>query len=207
VLGEEGRFFHFVRYDPMHKRLQGLEVFQLGEEHGLRARVHAAEAKWNAGGWVLKRGWTRTFLPDGAQEFERVEEGPAPFPESADLFSSERKLPDEMSFGEYARYIQELRRRGYETRGMKASLYQKLSFPAVTFVLIILGIPFAFRTGRRGALYGVGLAIMLAMVFYTVFAFFEALGKAELLPPLISAFAPNVVFIILGAYLILDLRT
>ena len=86
-------------------------------------------------------------------------------------------------------------------------LYRKLSFPSVTFVLLLIGIPFAFRAGRHGTLYGMGTAIALGMVYYTVVAFFEALGRAELLLPIVAAFAPNVLFLILGLYLLLDLRT
>ena len=155
----------------------------------------------------MKRGWKRTFGEDSAYGFESFGQRRAAFHEGPELFSNDRTAPDEMRFGEYRRYIFELRRRGYDTRGMPMELYRKLSFPSVTFVLLVIGIPFAFRAGRHGALYGIGTAIALGMVYYTVLAFFEALGRAELLLPIVAAFAPNVLFLTLGAYLILHLRT
>jgi LPS export ABC transporter permease LptF/LPS export ABC transporter permease LptG len=220
VMGEDGRLFNFLRFDRVRRglqaaphvgegeaRLQGLAVYELGPAFELRSRLHASSARWDGTGWVMKRGWTRTFGEASAYGFESFVERRAPFRDGPDLFSNVRTTPDEMRFGEYRRYIAELRKRGYDTRGMPMELYRKLSFPSVTFVLLVIGIPFAFRAGRHGALYGVGTAIALGMVYYTVLAFFEALGRAELLLPLVAAFAPNVLFLTLGAYLILHLRT
>jgi lipopolysaccharide export LptBFGC system permease protein LptF len=32
------------------------------------------------------------------------------------------------------------------------SLYEKLAFPVAPLVMVLIGLPFAFRTGRRGSL-------------------------------------------------------
>jgi lipopolysaccharide export LptBFGC system permease protein LptF len=68
-------------------------------------------------------------------------------------------------------------------------------------------VPFAVTTGRRGALYGVGLAIMLAIAYFLLTAVFAAAGKATVLPPMLAAWAPNVFFLIAAAYLTLKVRT
>ena len=56
------------------------------------------------------------------------------------------------------------------------SLQGKIAFPAVTLVMTFLAIPFAVTTGRRGALYGIGLAIVLSVAYWLSMAFFAAAG-------------------------------
>jgi lipopolysaccharide export LptBFGC system permease protein LptF len=68
-------------------------------------------------------------------------------------------------------------------------------------------VPFGVTTGRRGALYGIGIAIMLAISYFLLVAVFTAAGRADVLPPVIAAWAANVFFMIAAAYLTLTART
>jgi len=206
VFGEDGRLYHYMRLDEIRGRFIRLEVLDLDPLFHLERRTFAPFASWDGSGWALNEGWTRSFA-EGNQEFETFTERRFPWPEPPDYFSATTKPPDEMRFNEYARYIDELATSGYETRGMRAELWNKISFPSVTLILVIMGLPFSFRMERKGALYGVGLALGLAMVYYTMMAVFTALGKAELLPPLLAAFAPNLLFLGAGLYMLLNVKT
>ena len=74
--------------------------------------------------------------------------------------------------------------------------------------MTLLAVPFAVSTGRRGALYGVGIGIMLAI---TLLAAAERVlrrdrrGRAA--PPVLAAWTPNILFAAAAAYLILTVRT
>ena len=96
---------------------------------------------------------------------------------------------------------------GVDVVRLRVQLHRKLSFPLVSVVMILLGIPFAFVVGRRGALYGIGLSIVIAIVYWTVLSVFEALGSNALLPPPLAAWAPNLLFGAAGLYLMLTLDT
>ena len=67
--------------------------------------------------------------------------------------------------------------------------------------------PFAVTTGRRGALYGVGAAIVLAIIYWMTLSICAAIGAGGLLPPMLAAWAPNILFGAAAAYLILTVRT
>jgi lipopolysaccharide export system permease protein len=71
-------------------------------------------------------------------------------------------------------------------------------------VMVILGLPFAFRSGKKGSLYGIGLGIGLVVVYYAAFAVLSALGQIGLFPPFLAAWAPNILFAGLGAYMMLS---
>jgi lipopolysaccharide export LptBFGC system permease protein LptF len=73
--------------------------------------------------------------------------------------------------------------------------------------MALVALPFAFRLGRRGALYGIGLSLVLGMVLIGVFAFFSTLGEIGVLPPLVAVCAPATIFAALSMYLFLGVRT
>jgi lipopolysaccharide export LptBFGC system permease protein LptF len=71
----------------------------------------------------------------------------------------------------------------------------------------LIAVPFAVTSGRRGALYGIGAGIVLALAYWIVISAFAAIGSADLMPPVLAAWAPNVLFTAAAAYLLLTVRT
>ena len=71
-------------------------------------------------------------------------------------------------------------------------------------MIVLLGVPFALRSTRGGTLGGIGMGIMLGLVYYGAVATSAALGKGGLLPPLVAAWLPNLFFATLSVVLISD---
>ena len=89
--------------------------------------------------------------------------------------------------------------------GQMAALTTVSMVPIV--VMVLLGLPFAFKVGRRGSLYGIGVALLLVLVYWAVLAIFNALGLEALFDPWVAAWAPNVLFGLFGFYLMLYVKT
>jgi lipopolysaccharide export LptBFGC system permease protein LptF len=205
--------FNYADYDPETETFQGLYVFYLADDKARLTRVEYAErAAMEAGQWMAHNGWRRYYrlgsedsLPTQAlEEFVLL---PLPFPEDPGYFSTERRGPEQMPAMELRGYIAEMETQGFDAHRYRVDFHQKLAFPAVVLVLALVGIPFGFRMGRQGTLSGIGIALALAMVFWTLFVFFRALGYAEALPPLLAAWTPHILFLALGGYLTLGLRS
>jgi len=90
---------------------------------------------------------------------------------------------------------------------LRVQLHRKISFPVVCVVMTLLGIPFAFVVARKGALYGIASSIVIAIVYWACIAIFDALGNHAALPPLLAAWAPNLLFAAAGLYMMLTLET
>ena len=127
--------------------------------------------------------------------------------ESPDYFGTERRLPEEMSANELRAHIEILEMRGFDASQYRTDLQQKFAFPAIVFVLALVGIPFGFRMGRQGTLSGVAVALALTVLFWLAFVFFRAAGQAGFLPPTIAAWSPHVLFLALSAFITAGLRT
>ena len=216
VFGSGGRLYNFSNYVPPpipvipaagSGTFQGFSVYALDlVKFDLTGRIYARSASFEAGHWVLRDGWSREFHADG-ESFEQFAEKRFDFPEPPGFFVTEWKTPEQMTFSELSRFVADLRRRGYDAQELLVDLYGKTSLPLVPLTLVIIGLPFCFKMGRRGSLYGVGIAILLAAIYFMAFSATSALGGTGLMPPLLAAWAPNILFIGAGTYLLLHSPT
>ena len=86
-------------------------------------------------------------------------------------------------------------------------LNRKVATPVITLVMAILAVPFALSMGKRGSLTGIAVAIGVAIAYFVVAGIFGAMGNVNLLPALLAAWAPDVIFGLVGGYLLLRTST
>lgn len=212
VFSEGGVVFHFAEFIDDPAQFLGLRVYYLGEKSSIARMEYASIAEWRDGVWEARDGWRRYFVRDGdtvrptpLEEFsfarmDHIERDP-------DYFRENELLPEQMTMLELRQHIELLEQQGYETHRARVDLNMKMATPAIVFVMTIVGLPFAFRMGRRGALTGVAVAVALVAVYWIAFGVFQAFGYANQLPPPLAAWAPHLLFLSLGTYQALGVRT
>ena len=212
IVGRNGEVYHYQFYDPRKRELNSLSVFDFDEAgHTIRSRTFAARAVYapvaGAPQWRLEQGWSRDFTAKSRSgEFAQFRERMLPL-EAAEYFVTETREPDLMNFGQLRTYIGELRASGYNVLEHEVGLYRKTAFPFVTIVMTLIAVPFAVSTGKRGAMYGIGIGIVLALVYWVMISIFAAFGVGGLLDPMLAAWAPNLIFGAAAAFLLLTVRT
>jgi LPS export ABC transporter permease LptG len=197
--------------------LYGFSIYDIDPEiWDLRERVRVNRAAWNPASrtYDLERGWRRSMGEHPAfHEFDvetvRASGGGAPGGEiePPPYFKREDRPSDTMRFRELAGHISSLRSRGFDVAKLQVQLHRKLAFPMVGVIMTLLGIPFSFVVARRGALYGIGISIVIGIVYWALLETFVALGNNAALPPALAAWAPNLIFGSIGLYLLLTLDT
>jgi lipopolysaccharide export LptBFGC system permease protein LptF len=73
--------------------------------------------------------------------------------------------------------------------------------------MAMISVPFAFLTGSRGAMAGVGVSLGIAAAYWSVSLAFEQIGNLNQLPAAVAAWSPDVVFSLAGLYLMARMRT
>ena len=209
LYGQGGYIYHYQLFDQDRQTLQHLHVFQLNEDaSSLVGRMYAQTATWTDGAWSVEDGWFKRF--DGMTIAEQ-QDLPGPIvvdlPEDPDFFATEMRPAEQMTRTQLAEYVERLRESGQDATIYAVRLHNKLAGPAAALVMALVALPFAFRMGRRGALYGIGIALVLGMVYFALNAFFVTLGDAGALPPSVAVWAPNVLFSTASAYLFLGVQT
>jgi lipopolysaccharide export LptBFGC system permease protein LptF len=127
--------------------------------------------------------------------------------DSPAYFTREVPDPEMMTLSDLETYIEQLERSGAHAGRYLVARQRKIAFPLVTVIMTLLAIPFAVTTGRRGALYGIGIGIALAILYWIMLTVFGAIGERGILGPVIAAWAPNILFGSVAAYSILTVRT
>jgi LPS export ABC transporter permease LptG/LPS export ABC transporter permease LptF len=201
-----GRIWHQEESDPERGMLVFPSVFAFDRDFNIVRRDGAREASWDGKEWIFRQGWTRTFggASETAYRTYLQEIIPGDPPRS---FARDRRTPEQMRWRELQRYARRLKASGYPTADLETALYSKFAAPALVPLMALLAIPFAFRIGRRGALAGIGVGLVLGMGFLIATAFLTKLGNVGALPAVLAAWSPNVLAATGSAYLLLRLRT
>lgn len=216
LVGPQGEIFHYIFYNPRERQLNGLSIFEFDPaKQQLARRVFASQATFDKDAsdkashpvWQAQGGWTRNFSAKADVAKFQPFSTTALNLEPPQYFVTEAPEPERMNFGQLRRYIDELRVSGYHLLEHEVALQRKLAFPFVTLVMTLIAVPFAVSTGRRGAMYGVGIGIVLALTYWTMISVFAAFGAAAIMTPALAAWAPNILFGATAAYLLMTVRT
>jgi LPS export ABC transporter permease LptG/LPS export ABC transporter permease LptF len=207
VTGRDERLYHYTYFDPRQRILSELEVYRFDPVNWrVVERLQARQVDWRDGRWEARDGWVRTFSNAVVNRYEPFAQRVLNI-ESPEYFGTEQPDAERMSFTELRTYVSSLKVSGFDVIPFTVALHRKVSFPFVALVMTLIAVPFAVTTGRRGALYGIGLGILLAISYWGLFAVFTAIGSAGMLAPILAAWAPNILFLSTATYLLLTVRT
>ncbi len=211
IVGRGPRIYYYKYFDPVQSVMAGVSVYELDwDAFRLQRHIWAERARWapSLNTWVFENGWTRDI--QGIREANFREFQATTFPELDEppgYFLKEVKQDEQMNFRELAAYIAELQQGGFDTTRLQVQFYQKFAVPMFALVMALISIPFAFMTGPRGAMAGVGVSFGIAIAYWAVSKLFEQVGNLSQLPAAVAAWSPDAVFALAGMYLMGRMRT
>jgi LPS export ABC transporter permease LptG/LPS export ABC transporter permease LptF len=208
LAGRDGRVYYYSTFDLPRQTLYGLSIFEpLAGRGRLTGHTMVTRATFARDAWTGTSGWIQSF-PEPTRsvrtDFEtRILDLPSP----EDFSGMHNQAVDLMTYGDLRQYVANQVAGGFSVVDTRVELARRLAFPFVTLVMTVLGIPFGVSLGKRGALYGVGLALVLGAGYWLVDTFFVAIGQAGLLTPVFAAWAANLLFLALALYAVFTVRT
>jgi LPS export ABC transporter permease LptF/LPS export ABC transporter permease LptG len=211
IVGQHDTIYYYQFFDSDRDRFARITAYEF-EPHSFQVtrRIYAASAHWEdtLGNWIYERGWDRAFHGPAIGSYKKFDVSTfSELSEPPAYFKKEVKQSSEMNYEELTRYIRDLEQSGFDVVRLKVQLQEKFAFPLITFVMAILAIPFALTTARRGALTGVAVAVGIAVAYTIVSSLFEAMGNLSQLPPLLAAWSPDLIFALVGGYMVLKVPT
>ena len=208
---DDPRVFYYKYFDPFQKVMNKPQVFELDPtDFRVRKHIAAEKARWEPGlhTWIFENGWSRD--PARSESFNNFSGSATSFPEineRPDYFLQEFLQDQQMNFQQLAAYIRDLQRSGIDTIALQVRFYLKFALPLIALVMAIISVPFAFMTGNRGAMAGVGVSFAIAIAYKSVEKLFEQLGDVNLLPAMLAAWSPDLLFAMAGMYFFTRMRT
>jgi len=210
--GEGNKIIYARLYNVYKNGITELIIHDQDENQNIVSKTSAREAQWNNNVWLGKD--VMFFHLDstgrivGEPEFYEekyldLKETPADFKKrrnQADFMSFEF-----MSFAELKGYIKRLSlETGPTIRNLKVALNQKIAFPFVSLIVVLIASPFAIVHTRKGGVFvGIGISLALVFGYYAIMTISLALGKEGFIHPAISAWFANILFATFGLLLII----
>lgn len=203
-LGEGGRIWYMRLYLVGEQRMHevSLQEFRAGR---LVRRLDAAEASWDGSRWQFVSGYLRTFDGQGresAESFPRMAVGG--LAERPEDFAKDVRRPDEMNFVELRAYVERLRASGGRVANYLVDLHLKLAFPLICLIVVMIGGSLATRLRMQSAALGFGLSVAISFLYYGFMRAGQALGHSGALPPYVAAWMGDVVFGLVGVFMMLQ---
>lgn len=207
--GQDNKLFSIDKYNPSTKTLEGLTVIGQDNQQRMTDKIVAMRGEWTAQGWKLYNCQITQYDP-----VEQVPIGEAPFykekivnlSEKPEDLLKQRSTRSNMNIRELKKYIKRFKGSGAISaiNSLKVDLHARIAYPFACIVIIFVGLPFAMVGGRRKGLTfaSVGIALMIALLFYVVNALALAIGKGGALSPALSAWIAPLLFLGAGTYLI-----
>lgn len=196
----------FVRFTHYHLDTRTWRLSEVTYADTVESPVPSSDPAFR--NWTAQRGWRRTLSPNASAVLAY-----APYDarsltiEPPEYFKTEAPDPVKMNFSQLRAHIAQLRASGSPTISAIVQLQRKVAFPFATVIMALLAVPFAVTTGRRGAMYGIGIGIALSISYWVIFQVFTAMGEGGVLTPTLAAWAPNLLFGVAALYMTLTVRT
>ena len=211
IFGQNSNIYYYQFFDSDRNQFAGIAAFQFDPKtFEVTRRIYATRSHWEPDlkRWIFEQGWDRSLHGSAIANFQEFEVATFPqFSEPPEYFKKEVKQSSEMSYVELERYIHDLQQSGFDVVHLRVQLQKKLAFPLVTLVMAMLAVPFALNAGRRGNLAAAASAVGIAVVYLVVAGLFEALGNLGQLPAPLAAWSPDIIFALVGGYLLLKVPT
>ncbi|MBQ7568161.1 LptF/LptG family permease [bacterium] len=197
--------------------MQGVFIHYFWDNRRLR-EIYADEARWNGHAWAVKGLRFTDFAKDGGnvryegsggEAWSTLSAKDSP-PDPTQL--ARRKLrPEEMTRKELAAYLKSVPKytkdnpEAFRKNNKYAvQFYQKISLPVTCLVFGAFAIPLSLRPQRTSTSIGFGLSLLLILLYYILMTVGQTLGEGGKIAPWLAAWIPNIVFGIVGAYLVFD---
>ncbi len=188
--------------------MRNIIIDEYDDNYYLKKNIVVGEALYNNKGWILKNGVERNF--DNLNKwhekyfqnrFYQTELKPHDF-------VSEDLRYEQMNLKTFRQYIQKNQMLGKNT--LKDQIKYNMRFASVFchIIVMMMGIPFALGLGKRfGKIISFTFALIFSFIYWTLQAFSLTLGENLILSVGLAAWMPNIVFGIIGIYLLSKIKT
>ena len=205
VYGSQDQIFSF-HFAKDQKRLLKTYVYKLKADRLLESVMFLSRADaLPSTQWVVRDGWRISVAEGASSQASALPAGQTiDLGEGQSTFERTINESSKLSFGELNSYVRQLRRIGATGQAERIDLWRRLSHPMTCLTLIALAMPWVVARriqSRRDTLAGVGIGVVISILFWLTTQAFEIAGKNDLLPVSIAVWGAHLTSWSLAAYL------
>ncbi len=177
----------------IHEVVDGKLVYELKSE---RLEWDTLKCQWHLDNYTI-----RTFhnQKEKIYKYAELDTTLAFAPED---FMDTYKLQETMTNSELRSYIEEQEAKGYTNySAFLIELYERYTYPFAIIILTFIGVVVSSKKSRQGIGLQIVLGVILAFSYILLLLVGRSFTQDDTLHPLLSAWLPNLVFIVIGVIL------
>ncbi|MBX2834192.1 MAG: LPS export ABC transporter permease LptG [Micavibrio sp.] len=194
---------HARKIDQKNWILKEVSAYYFNSDNEFVMRVEADQSTLEKGRWQFKdvhilgkAGQTRQTATYNLPTYLTVKD-------IEESFSA----PEAMSFWELPSHIRTLEETGFNASRLRVYYQNLLAQPLFLAAMIILAATVAMRPYRSGGTFMlVMIGVFMGFVVFFLSSYLQALGFSGQLPPALAAWAPALIFILLGLTALINLE-
>lgn len=167
--------------------------------------IRSQSGRWlPAGGWEFYDGVMHSFPVD---DWERVlflsfKKEYIDIPINPLELSDREKSIEEMTSRELRKKISQKQALGQDTVSDLMDYHMKFSIPFASLIFSILGASVGLRPHRSSSAMGLGISLVVILVYYVLLSVGMGLGLSAVVPPIVGAWLPNIMVGAFALYLL-----
>jgi lipopolysaccharide export system permease protein len=196
----DGSFINIDHFDTLTNTMEGVTVFILNRDFSLRGFVEIPRGRWNGTKWEIEQAVEWRFLPDGKMvNLEIV--APPPITETPEDLKLLARDASEFTYFDLQKQIADMKAKGIDATAYEVDLQTKVALPFISPLMVLLAVPFALKKHVSGGIaLSFGVAMLIGFGYWVLIAFCISLGHSGALPAWLAAWAPNLIFTLIGIY-------
>jgi lipopolysaccharide export system permease protein len=206
IKAENGRLIYSVDFfDDYNTTLNGISILEEDAAGGFVSLIRAPQAFWNGTHWVFSNALIYRWEGDLLRSFPLEDTGA--YREDPGAFKRNAVEVEALPAGEARLLVRDLRSAGLPFTEALANYHHRFSFSAVSLVVMILSVSMAGRFRKNILLMSLLASLAAAVFFYIIEMLSMMMARMGYIPPLIGAWFPEAVFILIGMALLRRVTT
>lgn len=187
--------------------MRDIIIDEYDSKYYLKKNIVVGEGYYNNGGWLLKYGVVRVFDDSknwNEQYFESKVFGFNVKPE--DLVVKDTRF-EQMNLKTFKEYIRKKQMLGENTLKEQIKYHARFANVFCHIIVMMIGIPFALGLGNKfGKIISFTFALIFSFIYWAIQAVCMSLGENQIINPWLAAWLPNILFGIVGIYLMSKIK-
>ncbi len=206
---DAGRIVNVILADWAKQELHGVTIFEIDDNSRIQQRLEIPRLRYLDGLWVASEQTVRTFDPRSGdllrsdKQFNvTLDTGRSP-----EDFAHTEKRNDELNYWQLSRMVHKLEQEGFDATRQRVDMHNRLAAPFTCLIMAFLGVPFALQRGRNSNIaLGIGLSLGIGVTYFILQSLITAFGYSGALPPVLAAWTSNILFLMLGVWMLLSVK-
>jgi lipopolysaccharide export system permease protein len=198
-----GTIYWMRRFDYQKGIMERPTFYFFDESFQLIERIDGQRGIWDEGKWKIEEGIIQRASDEGVYRPTKFTDLYLALEETPETFIRRERDPEEMSYWQLEHYAKRVLMEGYDNTRYLVDMNFKIAFPFIILIMVLMGTPISLKVEKGGVAFAIFIGMGICFLYLVTLGITRSLGLSGILPPILSAWLGNLIFLFLSIYLMM----